>query len=334
MGTTTDDVAVGRSVGRSVTRSVGRSHGRSVGHSLDRSVGHSVGRPRVDDDEGFRSNARARVSCSLVASSRRAMIRKAAREALANASKCVHPSSLAPRECARTSARVLNVTRAMTTDVAVDAYKVGESTNIKWHEGAVDRATRERALGQRGCVLWFTGLSGSGKSTVAYTLEHELFKRGKVAQVLDGDNIRHGLNSNLGFSFADREENIRRIGEVSKLYCDSGMITLVSFISPYRKDRQKVRERVGGRRFVEVYMKIPLSVCEERDPKGLYKAARAGKIKGFTGIDDPYEEPKHAEIEMVVAEEDGVMASPVEMAHKIIDYLEKKGFLEAPKSTP
>ena len=140
---------------------------------------------------------------------------------------------------------------------AVDAYKVGESTNIKWHEGAVDRETRERALGQRGCVLWFTGLSGSGKSTVAYTLEHELFKRGKIAQVLDGDNIRHGLNSNLGFTAADREENIRRIGEVSKLYADSGMITLVSFISPYKKDRLAVRERVGDR-FVEVYMKLSL----------------------------------------------------------------------------
>jgi adenylylsulfate kinase len=211
---------------------------------------------------------------------------------------------------------------------AVDAYKVGESTNIKWHEGAVDRETREKALGQKGCVLWFTGLSGSGKSTVAYTLEHELFKRGKIAQVLDGDNIRHGLNSNLGFSAADREENIRRIGEVSKLYADSGMITLVSFISPYKKDRLAVRERVGDR-FVEVYMKIPLSVCEERDPKGLYKAARAGKIKGFTGIDDPYEEPVNAEIEMEVAKEDGVLAPPREMAGKIIEYLDAKGFLKA-----
>jgi len=234
------------------------------------------------------------------------------------------------RDAAKSRARPTWCAASMTmsTDVKVDAYKVGESTNIKWHEGAVDRATREKALGQKGCVLWFTGLSGSGKSTVAYTLEHELFKRGKVAQVLDGDNIRHGLNSNLGFTAADREENIRRIGEVSKLYADSGMITLVSFISPYKKDRQRVRERVGDR-FVEVYMKIPLSVCEERDPKGLYKAARAGKIKGFTGIDDPYEEPENAEIEMVVAEADGVMASPMEMSHKIIDILEAKGFLKA-----
>ncbi len=165
---------------------------------------------------------------------------------------------------------------------------------------------------------------------MAYTLEHALFQRGKVAQVLDGDNIRHGLNSNLGFSAEDREENIRRIGEVSKLFADSGMITLVSFISPYRKDRDQVRARVGDK-FVEVYMKIPLEVCEQRDPKGLYKAARAGKIKGFTGIDDPYEEPLAPEIVMEVAKEggDGTLAPPEKMAAAIIEILEQKGFLSA-----
>jgi adenylylsulfate kinase len=210
----------------------------------------------------------------------------------------------------------------------VDAYKVGDSTNIKWHEGSVDQAIREKTMGQKGCVLWFTGLSGSGKSTVAYTLEHELFKRGNKVVTLDGDNIRHGLNSNLGFTAEDREENIRRIGEVSKLFADAGMITLVSFISPYKRDRLKVRERVGDK-FLEVYMKIPLSVCEERDPKGLYKAARAGKIKGFTGIDDPYEEPENAEIEMKVAGEDGVLAPPREMALEMVKILEQKGFLSA-----
>ena len=261
---------------------------------------------------------RRRGATSHVVAFGRSMLRRSAREAFARA------------DTALRAAPVWSLTRAttMATDAKVDAYKVGESTNIKWHEGAVDRETRERALGQKGCVLWFTGLSGSGKSTVAYTLEHELFKRGKIAQVLDGDNIRHGLNSNLGFSAADREENIRRIGEVSKLYADSGMITLVSFISPYKADRNRVRERVGDR-FVEVYMKIPLSVCEDRDPKGLYKAARAGKIKGFTGIDDPYEEPENAEIEMEVAKEDGILAPPREMASKIIDYLEAKGLLKA-----
>ena len=261
---------------------------------------------------------RRRGATSHVVAFGRSMLRRSAREAFARA------------DTALRAAPVWSLTRVttMATDAKVDAYKLGESTNIKWHEGAVDRETRERALGQKGCVLWFTGLSGSGKSTVAYTLEHELFKRGKIAQVLDGDNIRHGLNSNLGFTAADREENIRRIGEVSKLYADSGMITLVSFISPYKADRNRVRERVGDR-FVEVYMKIPLSVCEDRDPKGLYKAARAGKIKGFTGIDDPYEEPENAEIEMEVAKEDGILAPPREMASKIIDYLEAKGLLKA-----
>ena len=248
-------------------------------------------------------------------------------------------------------------TMSAPSSVEVDAYKVGDSTNIKWHEGSVDSATRAKALGQKGCVLWFTGLSGSGKSTVAYTLEHALFQRGKIAQVLDGDNIRHGLNSNVDFSPAGREENIRRIGEVSKLFADSGMITLVSFISPYRKDRDDVRKRVGDGKFVEVryrvfpksrhtvcpyktdafllqsqvYMKIPLAVCEERDPKGLYKAARAGKIKGFTGIDDPYEEPLCAEIVMEVAKEggDGTLAAPEKMAAAIIAVLEEKGYLTA-----
>ena len=244
-------------------------------------------------------------------------------------------SSLASRAPAGAPPAIASRTRVFTMSSPaaeeVDAYKVGDSTNIKWHEGSVDASTREKALNQKGCVLWFTGLSGSGKSTVAYTLEHALFQRGKIAQVLDGDNIRHGLNSNLGFSAADREENIRRIGEVGKLFADSGMITLISFISPYRADRQKVRERVGDGKFVEVYMKIPLAVCEERDPKGLYKAARAGKIKGFTGIDDPYEEPLNAEIVMEVAKEggDGTLAPPEKMAAAIIDVLEKKGFLTA-----
>lgn len=213
------------------------------------------------------------------------------------------------------------------TDGKGEAYAVGSSTNIRWHEGAVSRDAREAALGQKGAVLWFTGLSGSGKSTVAYTLEHALHELGKHAFVLDGDNIRHGLNKNLGFTAADRAENIRRIGEVSKLFADSGMLTLVSFISPYRADRDAVRARVGDR-FVEIYMRIPLAVCEQRDPKGLYKAARAGKIKGFTGIDDPYEEPEKPELAITVAGDDGVMATPQAMAALILDYLRDKGFLQ------
>ncbi len=244
------------------------------------------------------------------------------------ASSVASPARAAAPAASFAQSRVF--TMSSPSAVEVDAYKVGDSTNIKWHEGSVDTATREKAMNQKGCVLWFTGLSGSGKSTVAYTLEHALFQKGKIAQVLDGDNIRHGLNSNVDFSPEGREENIRRIGEVSKLFADSGMITLVSFISPYRADRDRVRERVGDK-FVEVYMKIPLSVCEERDPKGLYKAARAGKIKGFTGIDDPYEEPLDAEIVMEVAKEggDGTLAPPEKMAAAIIDVLEKKGYLSA-----
>ena len=162
-------------------------------------------------------------------------------------------------------------------------------------------------------------------------MEHALAERGKLAYVLDGDNIRHGLCKNLGFTAEDREENIRRIGEVSTLYADTGVITLVSFISPYRGDRDAVRALMPEGDFIEVYMRIPLSVCEERDPKGLYKAARAGKIKGFTGIDDPYEEPLNAEIVMEVAKEggDGTLAPPEKMAAAIIEMLEQKGYLSA-----
>ena len=208
------------------------------------------------------------------------------------------------------------------------AYDVGDSTNIKWHETMVTRGDKEKLMGQKGCVLWFTGLSGSGKSTVACTLEHALNAKGKMTALLDGDNVRHGLNKNLGFSPEDREENIRRIGEVSKLFADAGLITLVSFISPYKKDRDMVRERCPGD-FIEVYMKIPISVCEERDPKGLYKKARAGQLKGMTGIDAPYEEPDRAELTITAKEEGGEMASPEAMAGEILGYLDQNGFLKA-----
>jgi adenylylsulfate kinase len=208
------------------------------------------------------------------------------------------------------------------------AYDVGQATNIKWHETMVSRADKERLLGQKGCVLWFTGLSGSGKSTVACTLEHALNSRGRMTALLDGDNVRHGLNKNLGFSPEDREENIRRIGEVSKLFADAGIITLVCFISPYIKDREEVRKKCPND-FVEVYMKIPIEVCEQRDPKGLYKKARAGNLKGMTGIDAPYEEPQNPELTITVKEKDGDMSSPESMAAEILQYLEQKKFLEA-----
>jgi adenylylsulfate kinase len=173
-----------------------------------------------------------------------------------------------------------------------------KSTNVVWHDGEVTRADRFNRLGQKGVTIWFTGLSGSGKSTIAVAVEKALHKLGKLSYRLDGDNIRLGINKNLGFSAEDRTENIRRIGEISKLYCDTGIITLNSFISPYREDRQQVRElhEEGGYNFIEVHVHCSLETAEERDPKGLYKKARAGEIKNFTGIDDPYEAPLNAEI--------------------------------------
>ena len=173
-----------------------------------------------------------------------------------------------------------------------------KATNITWHEGTVTRSERQQNLGQKGGTLWLTGLSGSGKSTIAMALEQVLLQRGKHAYCMDGDNIRHGLNKNLGFSAEDRAENIRRIGEVAKLFADAGIIAITSFISPYRADRELVRElnKEADLPFIEVYVDAPLAVAEERDPKGLYKKARAGEIKGFTGIDDPYEEPDQPEL--------------------------------------
>jgi adenylylsulfate kinase len=199
-----------------------------------------------------------------------------------------------------------------------------KATNITWHEGHVSREEREQLLKQKGATLWFTGLSGSGKSTLAYTLEHALVQRGRLAYVLDGDNVRHGLNKNLGFSAADREENIRRIGEVAKLFADCGVLTMTSFISPYRADRDKVRAlHVEGKLpFLEVFVNTPIETCEQRDPKGLYKKARAGQLKGFTGIDDPYEAPLKPELSI-----DATNTSPQQAAVLLLEYLEKQGIL-------
>jgi adenylylsulfate kinase len=207
------------------------------------------------------------------------------------------------------------------------AYDVGNSTNIKWHEGAVPTEAKEQLLGQKGCVIWFTGLSGSGKSTVACTLEHALHEQGHLTALMDGDNIRHGLNANLGFSAADREENIRRIGEVAKLFADSGVITLVSFISPYRKDRDRARSICRPGTFIECYMKVPLDLCEARDPKGLYKKARAGQLKGFTGIDDPYEEPEAAELVLEAYDAAGQQTTPQVLAAQILSHLRSQGII-------
>jgi adenylylsulfate kinase len=173
-----------------------------------------------------------------------------------------------------------------------------KATNVHWHKGEVTRADRERILNQKGATLWFTGLSGSGKSTVAVALEKYLNEQGHLAFRLDGDNVRLGINKNLGFSAEDRKENIRRIGEVAKLFVDAGVIVLSSFISPYREDRDNVRKLHddAGMDFLEIYVECPLDVAEGRDPKGLYKKARAGQIKNFTGIDDPYEAPHKPEL--------------------------------------
>jgi adenylylsulfate kinase len=200
-----------------------------------------------------------------------------------------------------------------------------KATNITWHAGHVDRAAREQVLGQRGVTVWFTGLSGSGKSTIAVAAECVLIERGRLGYVLDGDNIRHGLNKNLGFSPDDRTENIRRIGEVAKLFTDAGIVVFTSFISPYRADRDAVRALMGPGDFVEVYVDASVETCEARDVKGLYKKARAGEIPEFTGISAPYEAPERPEIAI-----DTNRQSVEESVEQVVRYLEEKGYLSAP----
>jgi adenylylsulfate kinase len=209
---------------------------------------------------------------------------------------------------------------------------------VYWHEHAVSREEKEKLNGNKGCVLWFTGLSGSGKSTVANIVDHKLHELGKRSFVLDGDNVRHNLNASpkilsekhseefskrfgLGFSAQDREENIRRIGAVAKLFAESGTIAITAFISPYRADRDNVRAMNQGD-FFEVYVATPLEVCEQRDPKGLYKKARAGELKGFTGIDDPYEAPLTPELTI-----DGSKATPDELGDQVVAFLKEKGVI-------
>jgi adenylylsulfate kinase len=199
-----------------------------------------------------------------------------------------------------------------------------KATNVTWHEGEVSREDRYQTLGQRGATIWFTGLSGSGKSTIAVAVEKALLNMGKVSYRLDGDNVRMGINKNLGFSEEDRHENIRRIGEVAKLFCDAGTIALSSFISPYQVDRNRVRElhESSALPFIEVWVDCSLAVAESRDPKGLYKKARAGEIKGFTGIDDPYEAPTNPEIHLRT---DRMTLD--EEVQIILDHLADKGYI-------
>lgn len=196
------------------------------------------------------------------------------------------------------------------------------SENVVWHPGRVPIETREALLGQRGCVLWLTGVSGSGKSTLAYALEERLIQRGHMAHVLDGDNVRHGLCGDLGFSPEDRAENIRRVGFVAGLFADAGVITIASFISPYREGRQRAREAIGPQRFLEVFLAVPLEVCEARDPKGLYRRARAGDLEGMTGLDSPYEAPTSPDLQL------GTHVDPVpDCVDQLQGLLRSRGFL-------
>ncbi len=197
-----------------------------------------------------------------------------------------------------------------------------KATNVHWHQHSVSKDERFQLNGHKGVVLWFTGLSGCGKSTVANIVDHLLHKAGKHSYVLDGDNIRMGLNKNLGFSPEDRTENIRRIGEVAKLFAHAGNVVLTAFISPYKDDRDKVRAVLAPGEFVEIYVKAELETCEGRDPKGLYKKARAGEIKGFTGIDAPYEAPEKPEL---VLEADHKDADT--LAGEVLAFLEQNGYL-------
>jgi adenylylsulfate kinase len=199
-----------------------------------------------------------------------------------------------------------------------------KATNIYWHQGAISRSDRERVNGHRGFTIWFTGLSASGKSTIAVALEETLFEKGYHTFILDGDNIRHGLNKNLGFSPEDREENIRRLGEVAKLFRDAGVINMTAFISPYIKDRQAARTLSEDDSFIEVFVDCPVEVCEQRDPKGAYTKARQGIIKEFTGISAPYEAPENPEIHLHTDK-----MSVEGCVQAILDYLVKHNYIPA-----
>ena len=200
--------------------------------------------------------------------------------------------------------------------------KVPKGTNLTWHAGEVDRTTRASVHGHVGAVLWFTGLSGSGKSTLSRRVEHHLLRRGVFAYVLDGDNIRHGLNADLGFSKEDRHENIRRVGEVSRLFVDAGAIVLAALISPYREDRNRVRTLFEPGEFLETYVAADLETCEKRDPKGLYARARKGEIPEFTGVHAPYEIPQSPEIQV-----DTERFDIEQCAHQILTYLDENDYL-------
>jgi adenylylsulfate kinase len=201
--------------------------------------------------------------------------------------------------------------------------KTLEEKNIVWHDTNITKNDRNSLLNQKPCVLWFTGLSGSGKSTIANAVEKKLFNKSRKTYLLDGDNVRHGLNKDLGFLESDRIENIRRIGEVSKLFVDAGLIVLTAFISPFKSDRQIAKSLVGYDEFIEIFIDTPLEICEERDSKGFYKKARSGAIKNFTGIDSPYEKPENPQIHIQT-----VKNTIEECVDIIINHLIKFGYIE------
>ena len=196
---------------------------------------------------------------------------------------------------------------------------MGQDNNVRWHDHHIQREMRAHQKSQKPCMIWFTGLSGAGKSSVANALDEALFNNGKHTYLLDGDNVRHSLNKDLGFSDSDRVENIRRIGEVGRLFTDAGLIVLSAFISPFRSDRQMVRSLFPVGEFIEVHVSTDLSVCEHRDPKGLYKKARAGEIKNMTGIDAPYEPPIHPDIEIVTEK-----MTVEESVKQVVEYIKNK----------
>ena len=209
-----------------------------------------------------------------------------------------------------------------TVGAGVIDFALRRATNIGWYKTKVDKAARARANGQKPCVLWFTGLSGAGKSTVADLLEQKLHTMGRRTYLLDGDNVRHGLSRDLGFTDQDRVENIRRIAEVAKLMADAGLIVLASFISPFRSERQMARDLMDEGEFVEIYVDAPLAVCEARDPKSLYKKARSGELKNFTGIDSVYEAPENPDITLAAADKD-----PETLVNEVLVYLQARQFV-------
>ncbi|MEJ2229457.1 MAG: adenylyl-sulfate kinase [Alphaproteobacteria bacterium] len=220
------------------------------------------------------------------------------------------------------SFRLFDIDSSAEVAFGIINFGLRRATNIRWHALAIDKSLRAGSKGQKPCILWFTGLSASGKSTVASLTEKKLHALGKHTYVLDGDNVRHGLCRDLGFTDADRVENLRRVSETAKLLVDAGLIVLVSFISPFRSERAAAREKFSDGEFIEIFVDTPIEVCEDRDPKGLYKKARAGQLKNFTGIDSPYEPPLSAEIVLP-----GGAAAPEELAERIIEILQQRDML-------